>query len=238
MDARVCVLTLYSQPSLNAVCTVWFHESVGNGSWQLTSLLAFVFTRWARVVMILQKKMDLTCHNAELCSLCLDIMSEVWFGSLTWWFFYSAMLDSACLMFTFFFSIFTFPQHQALPWLWSREQGVQRWGPPQAHHGRQRVRVHEPPDGGGRGCLQEAVLPLHQEWRHPRFGKSCLFCKPSVGRWCYDLACVLSSRRLVCLYIMWQPAPKVIFWCVFLYLPLCELIGILAKSFKLWAISH
>lgn len=98
----VCVLTLYSQPSLNAVCTVWFHESVGNGSWQLTSLLAFVFTRWARVVMILQKKMDLTCHNAELCSLCLDIMSEVWFGSLTWWFFYSAMLDSACLMFTFF----------------------------------------------------------------------------------------------------------------------------------------
>lgn len=183
------------------------------------------------------KKMDLTCHNAELCSLCLDIMSEVWFGSLTWWFFYSAMLDSACLMFTFFFYI-TFPQHQALPWLWSREQGVQRWGPPQAHHGRQRVRVHEPPDGGGRGCLQEAVLPLHQEWRHPRFGKSCLFCKPSVGRWCYDLACVLSSRRLVCLYIMWQPGPKVIFWCVFLYLPLCELIGLLAKSFKLWAISH
>lgn len=183
------------------------------------------------------KKMDLTCHNAKLCSLCLDIMSEVWFGSLTWWFFYSAMLDSACLMFTFFFYI-TFPQHQALPWLWSREQGVQRWGPPQAHHGRQRVRVHEPPDGGGRGCLQEAVLPLHQEWRHPRFGKSCLFCKPSVGRWCYDLACVLSSRRLVCLYIMWQPGPKVIFWCVFLYLPLCELIGLLAKSFKLWAISH
>lgn len=98
----VCVLTLYSQPSLNAVCTVWFHESVGNGSWQFTSLLAFVFTRWARVVMILQKKMDLTCHNAKLCSLCLDIMSEVWFGSLTWWFFCSAMLDSACLMFTFF----------------------------------------------------------------------------------------------------------------------------------------
>lgn len=65
-----------------------------------------------------------------------------------------------------------------------------------------------------------------------------VFCKPSVGRWCYDLACVLSSQRLVCLYIMWQPAPKVIFWCVFLYLPLCELIGLLAKSFKLWAISH
>lgn len=111
----VCVLTLYSQPSLNAVCTVWFHESVGNGSWQFTSLLAFVFTRWARVVMILQKKMDLTCHNAELCSLCLDIMSEVWFGSLTWWFFYSAMLDSACLMFTFFFLYLPSPSTKRFP---------------------------------------------------------------------------------------------------------------------------
>lgn len=104
----VCVLTLYSQPSLNAVCTVWFHESVGNGSWQLTSLLAFVFTRWARVVMILQKKMDLTCHNAELCSLCLDIMSEVWFGSLTWWFFLFCNVRF-CLLDVYLFFLYYLP---------------------------------------------------------------------------------------------------------------------------------
>lgn len=104
----VCVLTLYSQPSLNAVCTVWFHESVGNGSWQLTSLLAFVFTRWARVVMILQKKMDLTCHNAELCSLCLHIMTEVWFGSLTWWFFLFCNVRF-CLLDVYLFFLYYLP---------------------------------------------------------------------------------------------------------------------------------
>lgn len=110
----VCVLTLYSQPSLNAVCTVWFHESVGNGSWQLTSLLAFVFTRCARVVMILQKKMDLTCHNAELCSLCLDIMSEVWFGSLTWWFFLFCNVRFCLLdVYLFFFYIYLPPAPSA-----------------------------------------------------------------------------------------------------------------------------
>lgn len=240
MDARVCVLTLYSQPSLNAVCTVWFHESVGNGSWQLTSLLAFVFTRWARVVMILQKKMDLTCHNAELCSLCLHIMSEVWFGSLTWWFFLFCNVRFCLLdVYLFFFYIYLPPAPSAslvmiqrarsstlrstasTSWASTCQSTWASWW--------RRTRM-----------LTRSSSPASSRMASPPIRQVLfvLFCKPSVGRWCYDLACVLSSRRLVCLYIMWQPGPKVIFWCVFLYLPLCELIGLLAKSFKLWAISH
>lgn len=234
----VCVLTLYSQPSLNAVCTVWFHESVGNGSWQLTSLLAFVFTRWARVVMILQKKMDLTCHNAELCSLCLDIMSEVWFGSLTWWFFLFCNVRF-CLLDVYLFSILPSPSTKRFP----------GYDPESKEFN---AEVHRKHIMGVNVSEYMSLLMEEDEDAYKkqfsRFIKNgvtpdsaspvFLFCKPSVGRWCYDLACVLSSQRLVCLYIMWQPAPKVIFWCVFLYLPLCELIGILAKSFKLWAISH
>lgn len=54
------------------------------------------------------KKMDLTCHNAELCSLCLHIMSEVWFGSLTWWFFLFCNVRF-CLLDVYLFFLYYLP---------------------------------------------------------------------------------------------------------------------------------
>lgn len=60
------------------------------------------------------KKMDLTCHNAELCSLCLHIMSEVWFGSLTWWFFLFCNVRFCLLdVYLFFFYIYLPPAPSA-----------------------------------------------------------------------------------------------------------------------------
>lgn len=60
------------------------------------------------------KKMDLTCHNAELCSLCLHIMSEVWFGSLTWWFFLFCNVRF-CLLDVYLFSILPSPSTKRFP---------------------------------------------------------------------------------------------------------------------------
>lgn len=62
-------------------------------------------------------------------------------------------------------------QSKALPWLRLREQRVQRGDASQTHHGHERGRLHVVPDGGGRGGLQETVLPLHQERSHTRCSK-------------------------------------------------------------------
>jgi len=71
-------------------------------------------------------------------------------------------------------------QREAFPRLRRGEQGVQRGAAPQAHPGHERVGLHELPDGGGRGRVQEAVLPVHQERRRARHGTSASKHAPHI----------------------------------------------------------
>lgn len=67
--------------------------------------------------------------------------------------------------------VFLLWQSEALSRIRCREQRVRCRGSSQTHHGHERGRLHVLPDGGGRGCLQETVLSLHQERCHTRHGK-------------------------------------------------------------------
>lgn len=73
------------------------------------------------------------------------------------------------------FILLLLPQWEEIPRIWQGEQGIQCFSPPRPHHGNSHCQVHEGPYGRWWGCLQEAVLSLHQVWHHCWWGKGELF---------------------------------------------------------------